>query len=184
MVQSSTAVSFGSVAPADPARVITLTGVVKWFDAIKGFGFVIPDNGMPDVLLHITYLQRAGYLKALQGARIECETRQWSGGWRVSRVISMDESTAVVSVPSNVRARPGVGEASEPEPAWCKWFNTKKGFGFLTRGDGTEDVFVHIDTLRQCGMGSLRKDQPVLVRYARGPKGLLAVGVEPATRTW
>ena len=34
--------------------LIEVTGVIKWFDVAKGFGFIIPDNGMPDVLLHVT----------------------------------------------------------------------------------------------------------------------------------
>ena len=46
------------------ASVIELTGAIKWFDVSKGYGFIIPDNGLPDVLLHVTCLRRDGYQTA------------------------------------------------------------------------------------------------------------------------
>ena len=50
--------------------LIEITGVVKWFDVAKGFGFIVPDNGMQDVLLHVTCLRRDGYQTILEGTRI------------------------------------------------------------------------------------------------------------------
>ena len=55
------------------ASIIELTGVIKWFDVSKGFGFIVPDNGLPDVLLHVTCLRRDGFQTAYEGARIVCE---------------------------------------------------------------------------------------------------------------
>jgi CspA family cold shock protein len=43
------------------ANVTELTGVIKWFDAAKGYGFIVPDNGMPDILVHVTCLRRDGF---------------------------------------------------------------------------------------------------------------------------
>ena len=51
-------------------NLIELTGVIKWFDVAKGFGFIVPDNGMPDILLHVTCLRRDGYQAAYEGARV------------------------------------------------------------------------------------------------------------------
>ena len=56
----------------ETASVIELTGAIKWFDVSKGYGFIIPDNGLPDVLLHVTCLRRDGYQTAYEGARIVC----------------------------------------------------------------------------------------------------------------
>ena len=55
------------------ANVIEVAGVIKWFDVAKGYGFIIPDNGMADVLLHVTCLRRDGYQTAYEGARVICE---------------------------------------------------------------------------------------------------------------
>ena len=55
---------------AEPVDLVEITGVVKWFDVAKGFGFIVPDNGMQDVLLHVTCLRRDGYQTILEGTRI------------------------------------------------------------------------------------------------------------------
>ena len=81
---------------ADEATsVIELSGVIKWFDVSKGYGFVVPDNGLPDVLLHVTCLRRDGYQVAYEGARVVCEVLQRPRGLQAFRVLSMDDSTAV-----------------------------------------------------------------------------------------
>src|SRR5262249_34381323 len=77
------------------APVIEIAGVIKWFDASKGFGFIVPDNGMADVLLHVTCLRRDGFQTAHEGARIVVEAAQRPKGLQAFRVLSMDESTAV-----------------------------------------------------------------------------------------
>src|ERR1700694_3839966 len=55
------------------AHLVEISGVIKWFDASKGYGFIVPDNGWPDVLLHVTVLRRDGYQTAYEGARLVCE---------------------------------------------------------------------------------------------------------------
>src|SRR5687767_7150206 len=74
--------------------VIEIQGAIKWFDVAKGFGFIVPDNGMPDVLLHVTCLRRDGYHTAYEGARVVCEALNRPGGLQAFRILSMDESTA------------------------------------------------------------------------------------------
>src|SRR5258705_4473286 len=82
--------------PADEtASLIELTGAIKWFDVSKGYGFIVPDNGLPDVLLHVTCLRRDGFQTAYEGARIVAEVLQRPKGLQVFRILSMDESTAV-----------------------------------------------------------------------------------------
>src|ERR1041384_634458 len=79
----------------ESASVIELTGAIKWFDVSKGYGFIIPDNGLPDVLLHVTCLRRDGYQTAYEGARVVCEVLQRPKGLQAFRILSMDESTAI-----------------------------------------------------------------------------------------
>ena len=164
----------------ETASVIELTGVIKWFDVSKGYGFIVPDNGMPDILLHVTCLRRDGFQVAYEGARVVVEVLQRARGLQAFRVVSMDESTAVhpAQMPPP-RTHVTVTATSGLERAQVKWFNRLRGFGFLTRGDGTADIFVHMETLRRYGFAELRPGQTVLVRFGPGPKGLMAAEVRP-----
>jgi CspA family cold shock protein len=162
------------------ASVIELSGVIKWFDVSKGYGFIVPDNGLPDILLHVTCLRRDGFQVAYEGARVVVEVLQRARGLQAFRIISMDESTAIhpAQLPPP-RTHVSVTPTSGLERAQVKWFNRLRGFGFLTRGEGTPDIFVHMETLRRYGIAELRPGQFVMVRFGPGPKGLMAAEVRP-----
>ncbi len=164
-----------------PVGLVEVTGFIKWFDVSKGYGFIVPDSGEADVLLHVTCLRRDGYQTAYEGARIVVEALQRSKGLQAFRVVSMDESTAVHPSQLPPRTHVSVTPTSGLERAWVKWFNRLRGFGFLTRGEGTPDIFVHMETLRRYGLTELRPGQVVLVRYGDSPKGLMAAEVRPDT---
>jgi cold shock protein len=161
-------------------NVVEVVGIIKWFDVSKGYGFIVPDGGTGDVLLHVTCLRRDGYQTAYEGARIVCEALQRPKGLQAFRVLSMDESTAVhpAQMPPP-RTHVTVTPTSGLERAIVKWFNRLRGFGFLTRGEGTPDIFVHMETLRRYGITELRPGQTVLVRFGPGPKGMMASEVRP-----
>jgi cold shock protein len=168
------------IADDTAASVIELSGAIKWFDVAKGYGFIVPDNGLPDILLHVTCLRRDGFQTAYEGARVVCEVLQRPKGLQAFRILSMDESTAVhpAQLPP-ARTHVTVTPTSGLERAQVKWFNRLRGFGFLTRGEGTPDIFVHMETLRRFGITELRPGQFVLVRFGPGPKGLMAAEVRP-----
>jgi CspA family cold shock protein len=60
-----------------------------------------------------------------------------------------------------------------------KWFNSDKGFGFISPDDGSADVFVHHSEIKVNGYRSLDEGQKVSYTVAQGPKGLQATEVTP-----
>jgi CspA family cold shock protein len=168
------------VARSESPEAIEVSGAIKWFDVAKGFGFIVPDEeGLGDVMLHVTCLRRDGYQTALEGARIVCQARKGERGLQAFHVISMDNSTAVHPGESEQKTHVQVTPTSGLERVIVKWFNRTKGFGFVTRGEGTEDIFVHMETLRRFGLTELRAGQAVIVRFGQGEKGLMAAEIYP-----
>lgn len=165
----------------DSTDLTEIAGSIKWFDVSKGYGFILPDDAkVGDVLIHVTCLRRDGFQTALPGARVVCLIKRGDRGFQAFRVLAMDNSTAQhPSEDLEQRTHVAVNAESGLERAIVKWFNRTKGFGFLTRGEGTEDIFVHMETLRHFGIAELRPGQTVLVRYGRGQKGLMAAEIHP-----
>jgi cold shock protein len=159
--------------------VFEIAGTIKWFDASKGYGFIVPDNGLADVLLHVTCLRAGGHQTAHEGARVHAQVLRRPKGMQAFRIISMDESTAIHPSQLPQRTHVIVRAESDWERAMVKWFNRVRGFGFLTRGEGTPDVFVHMETLRRYGFAELRPGQIVQVRWGHGSKGCMAAELKP-----
>jgi len=172
--------------PSPAPELDPITGRVKWFDATRGFGFLVSEQVEGDVLLHFSVLREHGRRSVPEGAIVECVPVRLDRGLQAKKVLSIDLSSALPqqprsSIPPSERAdRKALAEAAgEFEPVEVKWFNRVRGYGFLKRPDesGGEDVFVHMETVRTAHLPELQPGQQLEARIAPSAKGLTAVEV-------
>ncbi|MFP4328187.1 MAG: cold-shock protein [Paracoccaceae bacterium] len=156
-----------------------LTGQVKWFDPVKGFGFVIADEGGPDILLHANVLRNFGQSSVADGARIEIETQRTERGLQATEVLSITppDPSECLPLADFEEIDPDVIRSAPLEPARVKWFDKGKGFGFANVFGKGEDVFVHIEVLRRSGLADLQPGEALAIRTVEGKRGRMATEV-------
>ncbi len=156
-----------------------ITGHVKWFDPVKGFGFVVADEGGPDILLHANVLRNFGQSSVADAARIELLVQQTERGVQAVEVLSIEPPQVTDSLPLADFADidPEIIRAAKLEPARVKWFDKGKGFGFANVFGRSEDVFVHIEVLRRSGLADLQPGEALAIRVIDGKRGRMATEV-------
>lgn len=169
--------------PEPQEESFELTGRVKWFNTAKGFGFLTPVSEPGDIFLHLSCLREAGHEYVAEGVSISCEVVRRAKGLQAVKVLDIDTSTAVPFEPlpvakDNVTTHPAVKGEGDFVDVEVKWFDPVKGYGFLSRGEGTQDVFVHMETLRREGALPIQAGQKFRVRIGDSDKGPQVAEIE------
>lgn len=159
-------------------RRMVVRGHVKWFDTTKGYGFVVGDDGEGDILLHSNVLRVFGFTSVAEGAEISLRVQSTDRGRQAVEVLDIVPTAPVAA---QIQIPMPDGDAAGPlEPARVKWFDRVKGFGFVNVYGRPEDVFLHMETLRQYGYGEVVAGDVLAVRVTAGPRGPMVYEV----RSW
>ncbi|WP_413718846.1 cold-shock protein [Silicimonas sp. MF1-12-2] len=160
---------------------VHVTGVVKWFDPTKGFGFVVADTGGPDILLHANVLRNFGQSSIADSAGIEIIVQETARGIQAVEVLHIEPPAtgvgAAMMSDENSEITEPVDMSLPLEPARVKWFDKAKGFGFANVFGRPEDVFLHIEVLRRSGLADLQPGEAVSLRVVEGKRGRMAMQV-------
>jgi CspA family cold shock protein len=161
-------------APSGPP----VSGVVKWFNPEKGFGFIALSDGSGDAFLHGSVLAQSRIGAVQPRDTLEVRVGPGHKGPHVTEVLSVDSSTAAPVAPRRTSFREATSNGSSVEMTGAvKWFNADRGYGFITPNGGGKDVFVHVSALERSGIERLSEGQTVVLDVVEGRKGSEATRV-------
>lgn len=159
-------------------ETLIIDGHVKWYDAVKGYGFVIPEDGGSDVMVHASCVRAFGKVALAEGSEIKLSAVVGPRGLQAQAIMEVSDASPapVAGFAEDSRPTEFIGpevEVGPLEPARVKWFDKQKGFGFVNVFGNPEDIFVHMETVRRCGFQDLSSGEGMAISTFRGPRGLM-----------
>lgn len=162
----------------DEKALKLVSGMVKWFDPAKGYGFVLNEEGGPDILLHANVLRNFGRSSVADQSRVTVWMQPTQRGLQATEVVSIEpplsEGAPIADLDNGVIEQL---DSLPLLPARVKWFDKGKGFGFANIFGHPEDVFLHVEVLRHSGFADLAIGEAIGIRVVEGPRGLMAAQV-------
>jgi len=147
---------------------------VKWYNPAKGYGFLIRDTDPTDIMIHFSVLDAVGCPYITEGDRVICDIGPGKHGLQVVRVREVRfcspeprsladffDSKATSFDPASLEELEGT----------VKWYNSKKGYGFIYPDDGRAEVFLHASVVHAAGCKSLMPGVRVLIKVFSSERG-------------
>jgi len=154
-------------------------GRVKWFDPLRGFGFIVSEEVEQDILLHANVLRNFGQSTIADGSAISVTIQKTDRGVQALEVVAIEKP----DLPPVLRSDGDLAITQEEldalplEPARVKWFDRGKGFGFANVFGLSDDVFLHVEALRAAGLAEVAAGEAVAIRTMDGKRGRMVVQI-------
>ena len=140
-------------------------GTVSWYEPAKGYGFITPDGGGPEIFMHSSAILGGGVVS--EGQRVAFLVVEGEKGPQADHLLSLRDDAAQQAV------------GSDGADGTVSWYDADKGFGFITPDDGGADVFAHFSAISASGFRSLDENQKVEFDVTQGQKGPQAENIRP-----
>jgi CspA family cold shock protein len=157
--------------------VYEIEGILKWYSARKGYGFIVPKNAAEDVMIHKALLDTQGFTHLNPGAVVRCLVEKSAKGLLAIELISVFDHALKMSeeILSSL-----VAVEEDLIPAVVKWYQPHKGYGFAISNETDGDIMLSRQTLRACGINNLVPGQRILITLEDTERGKTASLVRTA----
>lgn len=163
---------------SDQSDAFEATGIVKWYEKSKGYGFIACDASGEDMLLHANVLRHYGQMTLASGTQVKARAVRSAQGLQVIELLSTVPPKRAASAALPAIAQDADGEL---QPVRVKWFDRVRGFGFAEVYQTGAEAFLHVATLNEAGLTEVEAGEALNAFVASGDRGLVVRGLHKWT---